>query len=262
MTQEQSKTEWWEDFFDDTFADLMLDRGDEEEPARTGDFLFDKLGLKKGDTVFDQCCGIGDMSHMLARRGCRAIGVDIIPSYTERARKTAEADGLDCAFHTGDGFKFLPDEPCDAAINWWTSFGYSDDDELNIEMFRRAFESLKPGAAFALDYMNTPWLMRNYGKRRERAVKTDTGTWLVTRETKLDLERGMIIHKFIYIDPHGERREKQGGGAKLYMPHELARMLRNTGFTDIAFYGDLDASALTLDSTRCIAVARKPGGGA
>ena len=70
------------------------------------------------------------------------VRVDANEGYVRRARAEAAAEGVPCAFHAGDAFAFVPPEPCDGAFNWYTSFGYTEDDRRNARMLRRAFEAL------------------------------------------------------------------------------------------------------------------------
>ncbi|MHC4219492.1 MAG: class I SAM-dependent methyltransferase, partial [Planctomycetota bacterium] len=132
-------TAWWNTFFDHTYAEFGLAAPDPEKIGRTVDFLFEVLGLREGMHLFDQCCGIGRLSVPLARRGIHVIGVDITAGYVDRAR--AEARELPAEFHCADAFEFVTDRHCDAAVNWFTSFGYSESDQVNARMFERAFAS-------------------------------------------------------------------------------------------------------------------------
>src|SRR5262245_25674439 len=71
---------WWNEFFDDAYADISLvPRTAEAERAQeaAASFLKSKLRLDAGATVFDQCCGIGRLSLPLAARGVRVVGVDL-----------------------------------------------------------------------------------------------------------------------------------------------------------------------------------------
>src|SRR5947209_3462060 len=102
----QDRGEWWESFFDDVFADLVLVRPEGESLRAEVGFLMEKLRLSPGGRVFDQCCGVGGLSLPLADRGLRVVGVDLNAGYVRRARAAAAARGLDCAFHAGDAFAF------------------------------------------------------------------------------------------------------------------------------------------------------------
>src|SRR5881394_1515468 len=119
---------WWQAFFDDDYAAYGLASTKPDVIAKMCDFIVSTLQLSPGMTVFDQCCGIGRLSVPLAERGIRIIGVDQSAAYIDRARREAQARRLPGEFHVGDAFEFVCAKPCDAAINWFTSFGYCEDD--------------------------------------------------------------------------------------------------------------------------------------
>ncbi len=249
---------WWESFFDDAYADVALVRRDRDAAERDVGFLMEQLRLEPGCTVFDQCCGVGGLSLPLARQGVRASGVDANESYVRRARAEAGALELPCTFHAGDAFVFVPAEPCDGAFNWYTSFGYTEDDRRNARMLRRAFEALKPGGRFALDYPNVSRVLRDLKGCMLLRHATDGSELLVIRETTVNLARGMFEQRWTFVGPDGRRREKHGA-TKLYLPHALRELLTACGFEDVGQYGSSGGEGLTLDSPRCICVATRPG---
>ena len=133
---------WWSTLYDDVLADVLLERAEPSEVERTLTFLVGALQLRPGDRVFDQCSGIGSLAVPLARRGFRVVGVEQAPHYAERANFDARASGVDCHVVTGDAFEFVPEVRCRGAFNWWTSFGYEQDDVANRRMLERAFDAL------------------------------------------------------------------------------------------------------------------------
>jgi SAM-dependent methyltransferase len=249
--------EWWESFFDDAYADLALARPEGEALRAEVAFLMEKLRLSPGGRVFDQCCGVGGLSLPLAARGLRVVGVDLNEGYVRRARAAAAARGLDCTYHVGDAFAFVPAEPCDAAFNWYTSFGYTPDDARNARMLRRAFEALRPGGRFALDLPNLSHVFRNFQGAMVLRSNTGSGEWLVLRETTMDLPRGMFEQRWTFVGPGG-RRTVRHGTTKMYMPHAVREMLTQSGFGAVEFYGSARGEPLGPDSPRCICVATKP----
>jgi SAM-dependent methyltransferase len=253
MNNGRMSENWCTGFFDDAFADLYLARG-EAEVVPAVSFLKDKLRLAPGASVFDQCCGIGTLSVALAAEGYRVTGVDLIPSYVARAADAAE--GLDCRFFTQDARSFIAPEPADAGFNWWTSFGYYEEDAENLRMLQAANRSLKTGAYFALDYMNRDERLNSFAANDVRESVTPQGTWT----TAYDRARDMVVKTWRY-DAEGSRVEKKGGGVKLYSAACLERLLTAAGFGDIEFYGDWQGAPLTASSPRCIAVARKISAG-
>jgi len=252
MTAKPAANNWCADFFNEDFADHYLAR-DEKFTELAADFLEQHLALRPSMRVFDQCCGIGKVSHALARRGYRMTGIDLIPSYILRATATAAAEQLPCTFFSGDARHVAAPEPCDAAFNWWTSFGYFADDAENLQMLQRVANSLKPGGRFVLDYMNREERIASFAGGTLLVAQTPEGRW----ESVYDRAREMVIKSWHYRDAAGNPVRKDGSGAKLYSAEQLEKLLGQTGFTDVTFRGDWRGGAYVPESPRCIAIARK-----
>jgi len=250
---------WWTELYDDHLADVLLEGGSPAELDATLAFLVARLRLAPGARVFDQCCGIGRLSLPLARWGAEVIGVEQAAGYVERARSAARAAGITARFEAGDAFTYVPDRPCDAAINWWTSFGYLDDDDGNAAMLRRAFEALVPGGRFAIDLPNAPGLYAGFRPSEITRRSTPDGDLVMLRESWLDLARGLLHKRWTFVLPDGRRVERPST-IKLYPPDRVVALLAASGFTELEVFGGVDGRAIALDSPRCIVVGRRPGG--
>lgn len=252
-----SEPGWWRSFFDDAFAELVLEPRRHEQLEATVAFLEAQLQLSPGATVFDQACGLGRLACALARRGHSVIGVDQSEAYLARARASAAAEGLACELLTGDAAIFETARPCDGGFNWWTSFGYDEEDRQSRAMLDRAFRSLKPGARFVLDYLNVPQMLRELRPAMVSRIPVANGDALVVRETEVDLARGTFEQTWTYLWPDG-RRLARHGRTRAFMPRELADLFTGAGFGDVSFFGGVDGAPLGLSSPRCIVVGRKP----
>lgn len=250
------KANWWEKFFESNFASLFLER-DKTTLQRNADFLMKKLKLAKGSLVFDQCCGIGNVAQVLAKKGIRMVGVDQSALYIKIARKRTEKENLPCKFYQSDALRFVPHPKCDGAFNWYTSFGYSRKDEKNAIVLKRAYQSLKKGGYFALDYYNISHVLRNFAPVMKLKKNFGGKSVEIQRISKIDLENGLLISKWRYKYP-GQPIKEFGGETRTYSPSELKKMLLNAGFRNIKFFGDIYGRRLTLDSPRCIIVSQKP----
>ena len=251
------KENWCADFFDDLFAEHHLVRDDKKELDEAVAFLEEKLHLNPGDTVFDQCCGVGSLSIALAEKGYHAHGIDLIPSYAARAERDGAHGADKCTFSAHDAYTYTTPAPCDAAANWWTSFGYSPDDAQNALMLKRVYESLKDGAWFTLDYMNAPQRLKSFTNGDISFSEIKKPTCTIVWESYFDRAQNMIVKKWIYKGNDGKTVEKQGGGAKVYTQDDLSRLFADCGFTDISFYGSTAGEPANQDSPRCSVVARK-----
>lgn len=241
---------WWQALYDDAVADILLER--EHTPNDVADFLVERLRLLPGARVFDQCCGIGSLAVPLAARGFCAVGCDLIPRYIARAREHAQAAGVHVEFSVADAFAFAPAVPCAGAFNWWTSFGYARDDRQNLQMLRRACESLVPGGVFALDTMNVPNVIANF----QPVVTLQRGELNLVRESALDIDAG-LLHKRWTISGAERAPIEHASTVRLHTPWELRALLLMAGFAHVELLGGIDGSPLTTASQRCIAIATK-----
>lgn len=246
---------WLTALYDDAMAALILA---DVAPADV-DFLCAQLGLGAGSRVFDQCCGPGSVARWLIRRGAWVTGVDQSAAYVAAAAAAARELGQPDGFHVGDAAAFVPAVPCDAALSWRTSLGYADDPACDRRMVQRAFAALRPGGRFALDYQNVPFLLRGFQRALVRRGATAAGEVLLLRESEILLTEGRLRQRWTYLYPGGEQRTRESA-VRLYLPHELLGLLRDSGFVDLELFGGTEGRGqpLTLDSPRCICVGRRP----
>ena len=66
------------------------------------ELLIEALDLRSTERVLDVATGSGNAALAAARRGCAVVGLDYVPALLERARRRAEAEGLEAEFVDGD----------------------------------------------------------------------------------------------------------------------------------------------------------------
>lgn len=248
--------EWWKDLYDEHLADMLLVRSDPGEVKSTLSFLKGALGLRPGDRIFDQCCGIGSLAVPLAKEGFHVFGCDLVSGYVERAQAEAALQGVTIRLAVADAFDYVPPETCDAAINWWTSFGYARTDETNRRMLDRAWQALRPGGRFALDFMNVSGVLRGFQPVVVKTRQTAEGEITLTRHSQVDPVH-FIMHKVWRYDFPNGRVVQHESRVRLYTPVELVSLLGEAGFVQVQLLGNIDGQPLTLDGLRCIALATK-----
>ncbi|PIQ28709.1 hypothetical protein COW36_11920 [bacterium (Candidatus Blackallbacteria) CG17_big_fil_post_rev_8_21_14_2_50_48_46] len=253
MTQKN----WWKTFYTQHFAEIMLaSEPSYLESARS--FMFRHLRLQPGQRVFDQCCGIGNLSLTLAEAGLQVYGIDQSEAYILEARKRAQAAGLACEFEVADAFEFILSPTCDAAINWHTSFGYTPDDRQNRRMLDAVFASLRPGGYFLLDFINLPYVLQDFRATMISYHPSREGEVQVQRDSELDLKQGLMTQTWRFRYPHPEKNIEIQGATRLYLPYQLGDLLQEAGFEVLDYLGGLDDQPLSLATPRCICLARKP----
>lgn len=248
--------DWWRSFHVIEMADLFLDRP-QAQVDQTTDFLMKTLELNSGDHVFDQCCGIGTVALNFARRGLNATGVDLCQIYIDRAIQTTQEQSLACNFSCDDAFTFSPAESCDAAFNWYSSFGYAKDDNRNQSMLQRAFDCLKPSGLYALDIPNLPSLLRGFQHHIVKAGQSNGREVTCVRNSNINLEQGLLEQTWQWF-AEGRSVDRRRSALRLYLPHQVREMLLRVGFETIQQLGGIDGQPLSIDSPRLILLARKP----
>jgi SAM-dependent methyltransferase len=121
------------------FYEQMLEERSDSEV----ELVLRLLDLPDGAEVLDAPCGHGRIANRLAARGFRVTGLDNNAKFIELARLRATEQGVSVDYLQGD-LRELPFEGrFDAVINWFTSFGYFDDDTNRAVLagFRRALKS-------------------------------------------------------------------------------------------------------------------------
>ena len=244
---------WWSELYDEAIGELFLERPSEDLLISEIDFLWKVLELAPDQRLFDQCCGTGSQSIPLACRGLQVVGVDQAEVYIDQAKDRAAKAHVDAQFHQGDAFTFVPDQACQAALCWGTSFGNADNDAQNLEMIKRAFEALAPGGLYALEFPNMAFLLHHFMPTMTR----ENERVMVIRESTLDLQGG-ALNQVWTVKMEGRPDSVRRTSVRLYMPNQLADMLAGVGFTDIRLLGDLSEQPLSMDHARCIAIGRKP----
>lgn len=222
-----------------------------EKAVQEIDGLISILELKPGMRVLDLCCGIGRHSVELARRGFRVTAVDRSENYLAEARERARENGLSIDFVCADMREFVRPLEFDAAISWFTSFGYFDSEEDEERVLRNVSTSLLEDGRFAIDLVGREVIARDFQERDWQRVG-DT-FWL---------EKRRIVDDWTHIETtwiriHDSAREHFRFRLRLYSAPELTELLEGCGFRQTRIFGDLGGAPYDHDAQRLIVVAQK-----
>jgi SAM-dependent methyltransferase len=245
--------EWYAELFDERYLEFyggLLDLSLAEEDAS---FVDRALALAAGARVLDLGCGFGRHAIALARRGYQVVGVDLSEPMLKLARELAASAPVSVDWQRRDMRDLGKLGPFDACICLYTAFGFFSDDENRL-VLERVCDVLRPSGVFLLDVSNPLALMRGWPQR----------TWHEGRHgikleaTEYDALSGRAISKRTLFRPDGSRVDLPETSVRMYAPHELAMLLRNTGFEIEQVYGGLRNGPLEWNkSARQIWVARR-----
>lgn len=251
MQNAQTKI-WYEDeSFWKTFGPVMFTTERIEGASEEIDKIIELVGIEKGARILDLCCGIGRHSLEFARRGCSIVGVDLTEEYLVKAREQADGEGLDIEFIRDDMRRFCQIESFDVVINMFTAFGYFECLFDDKRVLVNAYHCLRKGGKLIIDVMGKEVLAKIF---QERDWHEQDGRKFL-RESKISRDWSWCDNKWILLE-NGELKEFTFGH-RVYSAVELGRLLKDCGFGDIKFYGDLDGSDYDHDAKRLIAIAQK-----
>ena len=266
MTAMEIPMEWFEseDFWTQ-YAPIMFDDARWAEAPAVAQYVKDIAGLGPGAKVLDAGCGLGRISVELAALGLDVTGVDIIQNELDAARESAEAEGVSLTLVNQDLRSYHAPELFDCAVNLYTSFGYCDTVEEDMQILRNIAQSLKPGGTFILECTSreTAVLYWTSGEEFERAgYKVVThfevvGAWeglksqwtlypledsVIASGAKQSISQSIVDHTFVQ---------------RLYPASFLRDKLIDLGFSKADVYGDYDLSPYDQHARTMVLVARK-----
>jgi demethylmenaquinone methyltransferase / 2-methoxy-6-polyprenyl-1,4-benzoquinol methylase len=190
------------------------------------------LGVGGGAEVLDLCCGTGDQSAALARRGARVVSADFcLPMLALARRKLGGADGAAPRLATADalGLPFADGRFAGAAV----SFGLRNVADLRAALGELTRVLAAGGRLAVLEFAlpEARWLRRPY------------------------------LFYFRRVLPLLGRLISPRGSAYTYLPESVLDFPQRQGFTaEMEAAGLVDASWRDLSGgTVCLYLGRKPG---
>jgi SAM-dependent methyltransferase len=245
---------WYEEFFGEEYFEDYADLIKPERTEREVEGILSYLGPAPGARILDLCCGHGRHSIELARRGYEVCGQDLTQVFLDRARRDAEAAGVDVEWLRGDMREIAHPPPFDAVINMFTAFGYFDDDAEELRVLREVHRVLRPGGKLLIDVINRDWLMGRF-RERDWQERQDGSRLLLHR--RFDPLTGRNREARILVRPSGEIEQSEVS-VRLLNPSELRGMLETAGLEVERGYGGFEGEELTPDTSRIVLVATKP----
>lgn len=247
--------DWVEQFFDGPFyaQDYAQVAGDTERTQKEAEFIRTQLELQPADYVLDLACGSGRHVLALAPHVGKILGLDRTATMIDLARDSAAAAGVEnVAFEQQDMRELGYDSEFDAAYNYFTAWGYYDD-ETNFDVLRRVLRVLKPGGRFLMEFLNLVAVLRRFRPRDWNWIDESTH---VLYDRHFDLMTGRMRSKFLYIK--GTEKSEVEIDHYVPTPDAFIRHFRDAGFEDVRVVSAPDGGELTLDGWRLAVIGNRP----
>jgi ubiquinone/menaquinone biosynthesis C-methylase UbiE len=213
------------------------------------EWLWQKLGLRAGDHLFDVTCGPGLYAVEFARRGCLVTGLDINPEAIAHAHDLALSEGVAgrCHFVEQDvrHLEAYRGANFDAALLLYGQLSAFTRQEAT-RLLAAIAESLRPGGKLCLEILNQDWVDK---QENSWWFTDDTGLWgdgpflhlgerFWYEAEEISVERYYIIHL-----ETGQTHEVLLND-QTYSIETMQSMLRQAGFHSPDFHEDWDGLPL------------------
>jgi ubiquinone/menaquinone biosynthesis C-methylase UbiE len=241
MEREQVFDEDYLYFYETLLTDELSDR--------QAELVWSLLELEPGMEVLDLACGHGRIANRLAERGVRVTGLDATPLFLEQARADAAARGVQVEYVEGDMRRLPWSERFNRIVNWFTAFGYFDDDENRL-VLRESHRALKPGGRLAIENNNLADLL---GRWQPAQVVERDGNFAIDR-SRFDPTTGRATTDRVIVRDGRTRRFEFS--VRMFVAAELRDWLLEAGFLEVDFY-DQEGEPLTIQGRRMISVAHR-----
>jgi SAM-dependent methyltransferase len=235
---------WYQAFFGEDYLRIYAPFLPPEKTEREVADILALLDLAEGSRILDLCCGNGRHAIPLAQQGHQVSGLDLSEQLLKRAVAEAEEQGATIRWLHSD-MRHIPfKNEFDAIINVFTSFGYFENEDEDLRVLQQVYQALKPQGLFLLETVYQPKVMRAF---TPHGITRYNDGLIVLEERYIDLLTSRNEVRITMLDAQGQRKEHKHS-MRIYTLTELIRMLNFVGLPVQAYYGGLDASALTMDS--------------
>ncbi|WP_378188397.1 SAM-dependent methyltransferase [Aquimarina sp. W85] len=164
----KDSTKWYASWFDTPYYHILYKDRDHAEAQSFMDKLTHYLNLSAGEKVLDLACGKGRHSIYLNSLGLEVTGVDLSPESIIHAQQfsneTLHFEVHDMCKPYGNKF--------DAVFNLFTSFGYFDNEEDNLNTLKAIKADLNENGIACIDFLNTPYVLNNLIAEETKVVDT------------------------------------------------------------------------------------------
>ncbi|MCP4801841.1 class I SAM-dependent methyltransferase [Flavobacteriaceae bacterium] len=174
---------WYSSWFDTPFYHILYKDRDDKEAQSFMDALTYYLNISQNSTILDLACGKGRHSLYLNSIGYDVTGLDLSKQSISEAKQ--KENGRLC-FDVHDMSKPYFKQ-FDTVFNLFTSFGYFDCDEDNLNTIKAIKANLKPNGIGVIDFMNID-VVKNSLKQDD--IKTVNG---IDFYLKRSVKNGYIV---------------------------------------------------------------------
>jgi len=238
--------DWFEEWFNTSYYHTLYKNRDEQEAIRFIDRLCEFLEIKPKSKILDLACGKGRHSIYLAKKGFTITGIDLAEQSIVKAKQT---ELTNVNFEVHDMRKVYKKDQFDFVFNLFTSFGYFENQEDNIDVLKGVTLNLRENGLFVLDFLNASKVIKNLVPKESKQLEG------ITFNLKRSYD-GTNIRKDIYLKDNDKNYHFQERVSAFNL-HDIKKMAALADLKIVNTFGDYNLNSFEeKTSDRLILVMR------
>lgn len=217
---------WFASWFNTPFYHILYKNRDYKEARHFMENLTAYLNLPEKASILDLACGKGRHSHYLNSIGYNVTGIDLSEDSINHAKRF-ENETL--KFEVHDMSKPFTRQ-FDAVFNLFTSFGYFEDEQDNLNTIKSIKANLKEHGIGVIDFMNTDVVIKNLVTKNDKTV--DGIKFNMNRY----IEEGYIVKDIIFDIDHKSYNFQER--VKAFTLDDFLNMFNQSGIVLLDVFGD------------------------
>ena len=153
----QDTNNWFASWFNTKYYHILYKNRDDREAQLFMTHLTSYLNLPEQGSILDLACGKGRHAIYLNSLGYNVTGIDLSKNSISHAQQF-ENDNLKFAVHD---MRTPYQKTFDAVFNLFTSFGYFEDDQDDIDTLKAIQQNLNETGFGVIDFMNAEYVINN-----------------------------------------------------------------------------------------------------
>ena len=243
-----SEQNWFEDWFNSHYYHLLYSNRSNKEAEDFIDKLIAYLDITPNAKALDIACGKGRHAKQLATYGLDVTGIDLAAESIKAANESKN-EHLRSFIHDMR-LPFNEDGPFNYAFNFFTSFGYFENDTEDQAAFACFSNALLPNGKLIVDFLNVSYSI-------SRLVPKET---IIRNPISFHIERNMdgrYFHKSTSFEDAGKQycfKER----VRALQLEDFEKLCTLNGLQIIQTFGDYNLNTYDKDnSPRLIFIAEK-----